>query len=384
MRERHKEAIVESPLRQQEHRRPLSLWNLLRVGVVALWLTAGVPANVRAFGKGLPKRMSLLSAARPTQVPTPQAPGHPLWEAGSAGGIEFWIVYNVEVLAFQGRGHTICIFVEPEALTTGNVMAIFRHFSEQYYGEGCLGIDVVTNDEQVHEAETSVKRIVPMPFGNVLAPTTDRILAPERSISADYDRSDLTESFHCYACLDSGGQAIAEDFRTVPADCLVHGEGPIDLVEAAQTGCEDTAVWLLDRGIDPNAKAPSGAVPLVYAAVAGNAEIVKLLLERGADANLASPSGWTPLIAAAFRSGSGTTIDLLLRHGAAVNHHSQDGTTALMFAVRHQDREVVTDLLARGADVNAVDGYGKTPLRYAEAERRPDMVELLKAAGALP
>jgi len=54
-----------------------------------------------------------------------------------------------------------------------------------------------------------------------------------------------------------------------------------------------------------------------------------------------------------------------------------------MFAVRHQDPEVVKKLLTRGADVNAVDGYGKTPLRYAEEERRPDITELLKAARAL-
>jgi len=61
--------------------------------------------------------------------------------------------------------------------------------------------------------------------------------------------------------------------------------------------------------------------------------------------------------------------------------HSQDGTTALMFAVRHQGPEVVKELLSWGADVNAVDGYGESVLTYADAEPRPELVELLKPPG---
>ena len=365
---------------RQKHRWLPCLRKFLRVGVVAFWLMTGVPGNVRTFSTVSPRLISSLAATGPTQAAS-QAPGHPLWEAGSAGGVQFWIVHNVKVLAAWGSTRVICIFVQPEALTADHVMSIFRHFSEQYFGEGTLGVDVVTNDEQIRQAETFIKRIVRLPFGNVLAPASDGMPPTESRSSADYHRSDFGESFHCYSCL--GGRALGQDLRAPHHDCLAHGEGPIDLLEAALVGCEDNARRLLNGGLDPSAKTPSGAVPLVYASLAGDDEIVKLLLETGADANLASPSGWTPLIAAAFRRGSGTTIDLLLRHGATVNLHSQDGTTALMFAVRHQDPEVVKELLARGADVNAVDGYGKTPLRYAEEERRPDIIELLKAARAL-
>jgi hypothetical protein len=336
---------------------------LVKAFAVALWLITGVPAATGPIG-------SVVS----------QAPGHPQWQAASVAGLQFWIVGNEEFLEMDGHFRHISIFVEPEALTADSARAIFRHLSEQYPADDRLEVEVVTNDRQVREAENWFGGALRFSFGNVLPVRCGTL--PQDRVSADFHRSDLSEFFELRR-VGSDGEPISEVLRTVAPDCQAQGEGPVDLLEAAQRGCRDAAEWLLDRGLDPNVKAPHGGVPLVWAAFWGRAEIVKLLLERGAGVNLASSAGWTPLIAAAFRRGSGTTIDLLLRHGAAVNVHSQDGTTALMFAVRHQDFEAVKELITWGADVSAVDSYGRTALSYAQEEPRPEMVKLLKGAGAI-
>ena len=54
--------------------------------------------------------------------------------------------------------------------------------------------------------------------------------------------------------------------------------------------------------------------------------------------------------------------------------------TPLRRAVNCGHREFVALLLAHGADVNTRDKRGRTPL---QAARRPDMVALLRARGAI-
>jgi hypothetical protein len=309
-----------------------------------------------------------------------QAARRPQWQPASAAGVQFWIVGNEDFLLMERHLRSISIFVEPEALTADNARTIFHHLAEQYPTEDRLEVEILSNDQQVREAESWFGLVGRFPFGNVPPLSCGR--PRQERVSADFLRADLSESFGCYSCQGSAGQRIGELLRNPSPNCEVRGERPVDLLEAANRGCKDAAEWLLNRGLDPNLKAPHGGVPLVEAALWGRAQIVDLLLESGANVNIASSSGWTALTAAAFRSGSGSTIDLLLRHGAAVNLHSQDGTTALMFAARHQDPAVVKELLAWGADIDAVDGYGKTALSHAEEERRPEIVKLLKRASA--
>lgn len=58
------------------------------------------------------------------------------------------------------------------------------------------------------------------------------------------------------------------------------------------------------------------------------------------------------------------------------------GHTPLHCAASYGRNDVVAALLAAGADVNAVDQYGKTPLRYANAFRHDECARMLEAAGA--
>jgi len=59
-----------------------------------------------------------------------------------------------------------------------------------------------------------------------------------------------------------------------------------ELIDAANSGQDDSVVTLLDQGADIDYQSDDGWTPLVEASVMGNTSTVKLLLERGANVNL--------------------------------------------------------------------------------------------------
>ena len=86
--------------------------------------------------------------------------------------------------------------------------------------------------------------------------------------------------------------------------------------------------------------------------------------------------------------GHPETVGALLAKGANVNEQDQEGRTALMLAAfndRADDNNrvaVVELLLGRQADVNLQDNKGKTALMVAQEKDRPEIVQLLRKAGA--
>lgn len=108
---------------------------------------------------------------------------------------------------------------------------------------------------------------------------------------------------------------------------------------------------LLDAGDSPNGVQASNGAPLAMAGLIGDLEAVKILLKSGAD------------------------IDRLDGFGIGVN--------ALIYATSADHIEVVRYLLSRGAQVNARDTlYGDTAVLVALRSHNPEMISLLKNAGA--
>src|SRR5204863_251149 len=95
-------------------------------------------------------------------------------------------------------------------------------------------------------------------------------------------------------------------------------------------------------------QAANGMTALMFASWEDHAEIVETLLEKGADPGISDKDGWTALMRAVFKGHTNT---------AKV-------------------------LLARAADVSAEGSDQKTALKIAEDRRLPEMVQLLKSAGA--
>jgi ankyrin repeat protein/Zn finger protein HypA/HybF involved in hydrogenase expression len=147
---------------------------------------------------------------------------------------------------------------------------------------------------------------------------------------------------------------------------------------------------LLEVGADPNAVGSlDGATPLILAvAIAdptyeyrrGEEKAIALyLLERGANPNAADNKGTTALMEAASICDK-EMLDALLAHGADVNARDKDGETALLSVVRWgYDKEaknlqpdavaIIQTLLVHGADANAKDSDGLTALQIAKANR---------------
>lgn len=79
--------------------------------------------------------------------------------------------------------------------------------------------------------------------------------------------------------------ARGKDGSTLLMTALVAG-GP---------GGTDTALYLIQKGVDVNAADSQGATALLLAAAMGNVDVVKALIAKGANVNAKTDAGLTPL-----------------------------------------------------------------------------------------
>ncbi|TPX38093.1 hypothetical protein SmJEL517_g00123 [Synchytrium microbalum] len=166
-------------------------------------------------------------------------------------------------------------------------------------------------------------------------------------------------------------------------------ETPLGLASAC--GDAETVSFLLIKNADPNKPCGTAKQPPLYlAAEAGCHLAVVALLNRGANVDGADPQGKTSLMCAA-EQGYIECVETLLAHKATVNIKtvSEDldlVTTPLHLAVRDTSEAanapyIVVKLIEAGADVNALDGFGCTPI-FRAMENTTDVVYQLVLAGA--
>lgn len=147
------------------------------------------------------------------------------------------------------------------------------------------------------------------------------------------------------------------------------------LYEAARKGDAAEVKALLDRGADVNARFRYGATALFKAAEKGNTEVVKLLLERGADATVKDTFyGATAMTWALDKGHVETVRALLVKDAASVDD-------VLLGGAREGNAAMLRVALDRGG---AKPETLTAALLTAEKDKKAEIVELLKKAGAQP
>lgn len=147
------------------------------------------------------------------------------------------------------------------------------------------------------------------------------------------------------------------------------------LHDAARSGDSERAKALLSKGADVNAKGLYDQTPLFFAADRGHVEVVKVLLAAGAKVNIKDTFyGMTPAARASMKKRY-DVISLLLAAGA------EGAGELLAQAASSDDTGLAKAAIASGkltpADLSAA-------LAIAEKEKKANVVEVLKAAGAKP
>ncbi len=142
---------------------------------------------------------------------------------------------------------------------------------------------------------------------------------------------------------------------------------------AARKGDAAAVKALLAKGVDVNTKFRYDTTALWWAAFKGHTEVVRVLLEHGADVNMKETSGGiTPLQSAAFQ-GNAEIVRMLLEKGA------QGVEASLEWAAMRGQVEAVKLLLGQpGIKPETLSAA----LAAAEKGGKPELVELLKKAGA--
>ncbi|HEY7284068.1 MAG TPA: ankyrin repeat domain-containing protein [Vicinamibacterales bacterium] len=165
---------------------------------------------------------------------------------------------------------------------------------------------------------------------------------------------------------------------------VVHGDaGPMSIADAAMRGDRADVQALIKQGADVNTPQGDGVTALHWAARHGDVEMAALLVAARANTKAETRFGaYTPLHLAAER-GSAPIVKALLAAGAAVDAKTSTGATPLMLAAGAGDAQAVAALIDAGANVNAKENdRWQTPLIFATANDRLDVVKLLVARGA--
>jgi len=191
------------------------------------------------------------------------------------------------------------------------------------------------------------------------------------------------------------------------------------LLMAAQRGEIETALKLLQEGVDIHVTDAQGRTPVMIATYKHDTEMVRALIQKGADINMrdsqkenpllhAGAQGWLDILKLAIEAKADTTItnrfggisiipaaerghvetvrELLTRTDINVNHVNNLGWTALLEAIVLGDggqaqQQIVQLLVDHGADVNIPDKDGVTPLRHARERGFMEIERILVKAG---
>ncbi|RBQ97205.1 hypothetical protein VDGD_05392 [Verticillium dahliae] len=184
---------------------------------------------------------------------------------------------------------------------------------------------------------------------------------------------------------------------------------PSGIIETAvRTNNMEALQWLLDQGVDPNARSEEGHTPLTTAIAENRPEVVDELIAHGANPSVrghdwpicmavrhpamlkkllpsvSDPRAFKGLVERAVVANQLESVKLLLAAGVSVEDRNGGVFSPLTTAIREDNKEITRYLLEEGgADINAPGEH----LPIVKAVRRcrgddTDIIEMLLAKGA--
>ncbi len=183
--------------------------------------------------------------------------------------------------------------------------------------------------------------------------------------TADWFRASRGNDASALKKFIAGG--FATDTRDEKGDSALHA--------AAFTGAQDSADFLLDRGMSVDLRGAADRTPLMSAVMGGQTSMVRWLLRQGADPRVKDKEGFAPLMFAVREGKPGPVEEL-----APYNRENLDA--AILLAALVGRTEVIDTLTNYGASVYARMEDGRTPLMIAAENGHAESVELLLDIGA--
>jgi len=155
----------------------------------------------------------------------------------------------------------------------------------------------------------------------------------------------------------------------------VDSTGDTALHIAAGAGAEQSADFLLRRGLAIDLRGANDRTPLMRAVVADRPAMVGWLLRQGADPRLQDADGFRPLLLAVREGSSGSIVEL-------APYSREDLDNALLLAAMTGNAAAIDELTNYGASVYASMPDGRTPLMMAAESGHDEAVKLLLDIGA--
>ena len=123
---------------------------------------------------------------------------------------------------------------------------------------------------------------------------------------------------------------------------------------AAETGCMDAVLRLLNQGANINLVNLKNMTPMYCAAVEKKWKVVKTLITKGADVTIIASDTDSTVLHHASRSGQLDVVEMLINKKADLNAFSKFYSTPLICAVAEKHSDVALLLLKQDVDVNVV------------------------------
>jgi len=220
----------------------------------------------------------------------------------------------------------------------------------------------------------------------LLAVARDHGFSSWRALKAEVDRRQAAVASRFFDAIQK------KDVDTVRAllqedHTLIKARGPRHNASALHFACRDLEMTrvLLDAGADPNDDGDDTRVGVIGWATLIPAraddiptDVVSLLLERGARHHIFS----------AMATGDLQTMRALVEQEPDVLERrlttGHDGETPLQFAIAQNRLDILDVLIELGADLDATDSKGQTALEFALLRGHRAAADRLAAAGARP